>query len=188
MRINKALNLVVPLSDEKGWIHATPVSYEIFEKYFLPISKAHATIYKEGLGAIAGPRVAYLMLKKVAEELGMWEGEDGVENGLMNEVFRLTNVIVTGAQGWVTLPLYEAIRQEKLDDEEMLEVKNTLVFFILASFMHKKTDRELSLRLMTSLYGGQITLLTCMEYVASLPISTTEESIGKKAHQLSIPS
>jgi hypothetical protein len=76
--IDKKLNLVVPVAG--GWVHAVPISYAIFEKYFLPISKAFAQVYSEGLGTLAGPRVAHLLLKKIAIEDQVWEGIEGVEN------------------------------------------------------------------------------------------------------------
>ena len=56
MKINRALNLVIPIDSEKGqlFVHSTPISREIFEQYFLVISKTFAAIFSEGLGAIAG--------------------------------------------------------------------------------------------------------------------------------------
>lgn len=178
MRLEKNLNLAIQLSI--GWLHSTPISYAVFEKYFLPISKVFTQIYSEGLGSMAGPRVSYLMLKKVSQQDGTWEGPEGVEKGLMNEIYRLSNVFIPGEQGWETLPLYEAFRLNKLDDEEKAEVNNALVFFTLVSCMHRAAERIAALTLMTKLWGGEITSLDCTAYMNSLPISTTGESIGEK--------
>lgn len=186
MKLNNNLNLVLPLTN--GWVHSMPVSYSVFEKYFLPISKSFAQVYGEGLGSLAGPRVSYMMLKKVSIELGEWDGAEGVENGLMNEIYRLSNAIIPGDKGWKTMPLYEVFQQNLLDEEEQAEVKNALVFFILVSCMHKRAERLVALTLMSKLWGGQITSSSCTEYVDSLPTSTPEDNSGKTGTQLSIPS
>ena len=102
MRINKALNLVIPVDWEMGgqiFVHSTPISREVFEQYFLVISKTFAAIFSQGLGAVAGPRIAYLMLKKTAEDMGLWAGPAGVGAGLMNEMIRLSNVIMPDEKG-----------------------------------------------------------------------------------------
>jgi hypothetical protein len=181
VKIDKKLNLVMPV--EAGEIHSTPISYAVFEKYFLPISRAFARVYGEGLGTLAGPRVAYLMLKQVAMEDNMWEGSEGVENGLMNEIYRLSNLVRPSKTqpGWECYPLYEAMHQGLLDDEERAEVNNALVFFTLVSSMHKKTELPVVLRTMTKFWGGQTTSLDSTAYAASLLISTQKESTGEKA-------
>jgi hypothetical protein len=184
--IDKKLNLVVPVAG--GWVHAVPISYAIFEKYFLPISKAFAQVYSEGLGTLAGPRVAHLLLKKIAIEDQVWEGIEGVENGLMNEIIRLSNFISPGDHGWGTLPLYEAIRQQKLDEEEVSEVLNALVFFTLTSLMHKKDERARTFAGVMHFWRAQTTLLDSTAFLASLPTSTPDAPTGEKATPLSIPS
>src|SRR3954465_11092498 len=94
LRIDKRLNLVIPIETSIGtvFVHSCPIRREIFEKYFLIISKTFAAIYSEGLNVIAGPRVALMMLKQIAINANAWEGNDGVESGLLNEIRRITNV------------------------------------------------------------------------------------------------
>jgi hypothetical protein len=188
MKLDKKLNIVIPV--EAGWVHATPISYAVFEKYFMPISKAFARVYSEGLGTVAGPRVAYLMLRKVSEELGIWETDqgDGVKQGLVNEIIRLSNVIVPGKKGYETHTLYDAISEGVLDEEEKSEVLNAIVFFTLASSMHKKALLELTLLGMTRFWGGQTTSLDSTAYLASLPTLTPPVTTGEKATPSSIPS
>jgi hypothetical protein len=186
MKIDKALNLVIPL--ESGWVHATPISYAIFEKYFLPISKAFARVYAEGLGSLAGPRVAYMILKQVSIEDGLWGGPEGVEKGLMNEIYRLTNVMLPSDNGWNTLPMYEATRQNLLNDSEVSEVTNALVFFTLASVMHRTPEKVKALAGMTKFWDGQTTSLDCTAYKASLPTLTPVDSTGVTPIVSSVPS
>jgi len=185
-KIDKRLNIVIPI--ERGHVHSMPISRAIFDKYFLTISKTFATIYAEGLGFMAGPRVAALLLKKVAQDCGEWDGEEGVANGLMNEIVRLSNVVIQDDGIWKTIPLHNAIDKDVLNEEERSEVINALVFFTCASSMHKRTDLSAVLSGMGSIWGGQTTLSDSTEFAASLPISTPEDSTGQKATASSIPS
>ena len=61
MHINRKLNLVIPIERADGsqiFTHSTPISAEVFDKYFLVIAKTFSAIYSEGLGPLGGPRVA----------------------------------------------------------------------------------------------------------------------------------
>ena len=122
MRIDKKLNLVIPVDGTaRGtiYVHSTPISRDVFEKYFMVLSKTFAQIYKQGLDIYAGPRVAALLLRKTAEEMDVLDGFDGVENGLMAEMLRLTNVIYSDEGGWRTMPYEDAVNQKILDSEDV---------------------------------------------------------------------
>jgi hypothetical protein len=177
VRIDRRLNLVIPIDRDDGltdYVHSTPISREIFEKYFLVLSKAYAEIYGGGLGVIAGPRVAALLVKKFAAEMG-GQYEKEVTDGLIPEIHRLTNVIVAGV-GMV--PYQQALDQKRVSDDDAAEVENALVFFTVASHMHKQQDRTGILQGAASLWGAQTTLSNCTEYAASLRTSTPPASIG----------
>lgn len=187
---NRKLHLVVPV--EQGpvtaYVHSTPVDGDVFDTFFLPISKTFAAIYQEGLSVVSGPRVAAKMLKAVSTSLGIWESESGdperigltVKGGLMAEIHRLTNVFVpTPENGWSMVPLDDAIRLGVLDAEDVDEVENALVFFTLAWLMHKRTDRQQVLEGAASLWGAQVTFSTCTAFRDSLPTSTAAASSGK---------
>ncbi|HDS0142823.1 TPA: hypothetical protein QDU44_005309, partial [Escherichia coli] len=94
MKIAKNLNLIIPVRTEKGngWIHATPISKEVFKEHFFILSKTFSAIFSEGLGVVAGPRVACLMLEKISRDSGLWDGEKGIRNTLINEIIRLANL------------------------------------------------------------------------------------------------
>ena len=81
MRIDRRLNLVIPIDGAAGrfYLHSMPVSRVVFEQYFLVLAKTFSAIYGEGLSALSGPRVAAMMLKRIAQRDGSWEGQDGVE-------------------------------------------------------------------------------------------------------------
>ena len=177
MKLNPALNLVIPIEQEGGtiYVHATPPSAEVFDRYFLPISKTFAEIYNSGLGITAGPRVAAKLLKKVSIEMGAWDGPLGVEAGLVNEFHRLSNVIGADSQ---IVPLQDIIDKKLIDADDLSEVENALSFFCVACTMHLKRERRPVLEGAAALWGAQITSLSCTEFKDSLRTSTVVASTG----------
>lgn len=195
MRISRRLNLVLPVDTERGeiYVHSTPISREVFERHFLVLSKTFAAIYQEGLTVTAGPRVAALMLRQIATDMGVWEGPDGVENGLVAEIRRLTNVITPKEEGgYQILPYHDALRQKLLDADDVSEIEGVLSFFTVVSQMHRPNDLVTILAGMGSLWGVQTTLSNSTEFASSLPISTTAATTGETStpsaeNTLSVP-
>jgi hypothetical protein len=187
MKINKKLNIVLDVSG--GQVHAMPIGYATFEKYFEQLARLFDALYTT-IGALAAPRVAALELRKLCMAEGTWEGAEGVENGLMNEIYRLSNYIslTPDKKGWQTIPLMDAIQQGLIEGQEKAEVANALVFFTCVSWMHREANVSLALHSMTQYWGGATTLLDCTEYAASLPISTEAVNSGATATPSPIPS
>jgi hypothetical protein len=190
MRIDKKLNLVLPVDMEDGstvYVHSTPVLRETFERYFLVISRTQAELINSGLGWAISPRVAALMLEKVAKEDGSWEGPTGVARGLLSEIVRLTNVLMLGTKGWEMVPLQEAFDKDFFSEDDGAEIKNAITFFTVASWMYPKKDQAGILNGATQLWGGQTESLDCTAFASSLPMSTETEGSSTKATQSSIP-
>lgn len=186
MKIDKKLNLVVPVVYDTGtiYVHSAPLTAETFENYYLVLAKAHAAIYGEGLSYRTGPRVAMMLLRDVAKRMnpeGSTAFSDDVEAGLINEIKRLTSVAVLGSNGWENIPWSEAITKGSLDKEDAQEVENAIAFFIIASAIHKRAEVKPIVTTAAKLWGALTTLLNCTEYAASLPTSTEAESSGKPA-------
>lgn len=188
MRIDKRLNIITEVQTETGsvFVHSAPISRDVFEKYFLVISKTFAALIGEGLAFISGPRVAALMLKKIANDMGTWEGKDGVSNGLVAEIRRLSNLVMPTENGWKTVPFQDAIDKELLSDSDIAEVEGNIVFFICASAMSRKNELKAVLERMV-LWGSSIMLLNSTEFAASLPISTPEETSMNTATTSLVP-
>jgi hypothetical protein len=180
MKIDKKLNVVLPLERPDGmiYVHSTPIARAVFERFFLVISKTFAAIYSEGLGSLAGPRVAAMMVRKVAAESGIL---DEVERGFFAELRRLSNVLMLTGDGWEAVPLHNAITNGVFSDDELSEVENALTFFTVVSAMHKRTEVGQVLGVMSSLWGAQITSSNCTEYGTSLQTSTGAASSGVTA-------
>ena len=191
MKINQKLNVVIEMEDEGGtsYVHAEPISAQTFERYYKVIAKTFAAIHGGGLGSVAGPRVASLLLKDIATDLGLWEdGEDGsgvkiagVQSGLMNEIRRLANVIALKDGKWQTIPLQEAVDKKLMNPEDLKEVENAIVFFTVYSSMMRRPIRRAMMMGAAEVFGAQITSLNSTEFAASLPTSTGTANTGEKA-------
>jgi hypothetical protein len=205
VEISRKLNLVQPIETTAGraWVHSMPISREVWETYFLIIAKTYAAILSQQLTVIAGPPIAKMLLKAVAQQLGVWEGPQGVEQGLLAEIRRLSNVVMPKgwasaeddaeprATGWDVLPLDEAVRRQAIDDDALAEAEGALVFFTCVSAVLRGPQARGKLTIMldglASLWGASTTLSDVMAYAASLPTSTPAASSGAKTPALSVP-
>jgi hypothetical protein len=178
--LSRKLNLVLSVDTDEGQIHvhSTPISREVFEDNFLPISRAFTAVYTNGLGPVTGPRVAALLLKEEATKLGVW---DKTQQSLMHEIYRLTNVIVPGPNGYETLPFDVARKRGVLDDDAAAEVENCIVYFTCASSIHLKQELAVAMEGLSTLWNAETTLSNATEYMRSLPTSIQVESTGENA-------
>jgi hypothetical protein len=196
LRIDKRLNLVVPIEDEGStlYVHSMPISREVFDRYCRVIARTFRDCYV--VAGNAGVRIAANVLREVAEESGVWEDgksasgdvvKVGVKNGLMAEIKRLTNVVAMTDQGWGTIPYDHAVQQGKLDPDTAAEVESLIVFFTVASWMHRKQELPVIYETVFGLWNARTTSLNCTEWGASLPTSTATDNSGKKEGS-SVPS
>lgn len=203
MKIDHSLNLVIPIYDEpittkdeatgkesqvekiRAYIHAAPLPREAFNIHWFLISKAFNEIYVSGLSYTSGPRVAALMLKRVAKNMGAAAEEEA--EMLFAEIRRNSNVLVPSKNGWETIPLDEAIQNKTLDDDDVSEVVNAITFFTLGFAMHARTERETILREAAKLWGGQIDSSPFTEFRNSLPKLTATEGLATSGRLSSLP-
>ena len=185
MKLDRQLNLVIPIygEDEKTvlcHVHSTPISREVFERYFVPIGQTFSQIFSLGFGQAGGPRVAMLLLKRIAQKMEVWEGPEGVEAGLVAEIRRLTVVLALIDGAWRQVPLHVAVERGILDEEDRGEVENAIVFFIAVSAMLRRKERREMLDEALNLWGARTSSSTSTEFAASLPTSTATGSSGKR--------
>ena len=190
MKLNRKLNFVIPVEGDTGtlYVHSMPLSREVFERYYVTIAQTFTKIYTQGITLVAGPRVAYMTLKEVAIENGVWEGPLGVEQGLIAEINRLSNVIIPVDGGWASVPLHDAIQKGVLDQEDVDEVMGIVTFFIVASAMHKRTELPALLEYVAKTWTAQLSSLNSTEYQTFLRTSIATDSSGAKVTQLPIAS
>jgi len=178
--LNRKLNLVLSVDTEKGpvHVHSSPIGREVFEDNFLVISRAFTAVYTNGLGPVTGPRVAALLLKEEAKKMGIWER---TQQSLMNEIYRLTNVIAPTENGWENFPFMVAKQRNILDPDEAAEVENCIVYFICASSIHLRAELAVATEGLSTLWNARTTSSNVTEYMRSLQISTPTETIGEIA-------
>ena len=169
---------MVPVDRENDtiYVHAMPISAEVFDQNFMVIARTSARLWGLNLGPTAGPRIAAKMLRNTGKEMGL----ESETQALNNEIVRLANVVVPGTSGYETVPLYEALKRNLISKEDTEEVENILAFFIVLSAMQPRKTLEPLLADVANLWGGQIVSLNCTEYANSLRTSTEDENSGAK--------
>ena len=182
IKMNEKLHLVIPVyadesekSDIIAYVHSAPISREVFEAHFMLIGKVFSGIYAEGLGMIAGPKMAYLMLHRIAAR----EKDEEGALALMNEIRRLTNVLLRTPGGWDTLPFQDVADHGSLPPEDIAEAVNSIVFFIVTSSMRRGKDRKEILAGAAKIWDAQITSLDCTAFGASLKILKSPADTAK---------
>ena len=189
MKITKDLRLAFPVdTEERGTllIYSIPVARDTFELYYAELGAVFKACYagdEEGVHlALVGPQIAYSALKAAALKFKTWEKPSGVQAGLVNEMIRLTSVSYVEAEsGWKTLPMAVAQERGILDEEDALEVLNSLVFFTAASRAGPKLLVESMLPLMTESRGWEYGSWTSTDFIASWAKSNSEETSSASA-------
>ncbi|EIK7907761.1 hypothetical protein K5029_000538 [Escherichia coli] len=188
MKIARNLNLIIPVRTEKGngWIHATPISKEVFKEHFFILSKTFSAIFSEGLGVVAGPRVAFLMLERISRDSGIWDDDKGVRNTLVNEIIRLANLVYpVEGKGYDTIPLDMALEREIV---ELDDVAGELVFFTCVSSINSPEQAKGTLDVVNGIWSTQYSSLNLTDWIASLPTLKPVASSGATASTLSATS
>ena len=191
MKIDRKLNIVIPVETEsKGliYVHSTPISRDVFEQFYLELGKVFSQCFdsiNQAHLALTAPQLAYPALKTMTIKAGNWEE---VKKGLINEIVRLTNVLVTGEKGWESIPLDLAIKREILDEDEESEVLSALTFFTAICRVAPKDLRMSFLEMAGSLRSWVLTSSDSTEYLNGLTIPVKAVTTGKKAKESSIVS
>jgi hypothetical protein len=173
MKLDRKLNLVWLLEREEGvvHVHSTPISKAIWDRYYKVISRTYIDMLENGglWMAQMGVRVARMSLEDTAKTMGVWEGKDGVQQGLMNEITRLTNVIVPLEGSWDSVPMQEAIDKGFFEEDERSEVENAICFFTVCYASMPKNRAQEMLEMISDLFGAVLTSSNATEYQSSLP-------------------
>ena len=192
MKIDRNLSLVMQVQTEKNGlvhIHSTSISRSVFEQFYLELGKVFSQCFdsiNQAHLALSAPQLAYPALKSIATKAGNWDGAGGVKFGLVNEIIRLTNVIVSTEKGWETMPFDIAVKNEVLNEDEEAEAISSLVFFTAISKVAPKDLKNSFLEMAGALRNWELTFSDCTEYMNGLPILTKKEPTGKKAKESSL--
>ena len=192
MKIDRNLNLVMQVQTGRNglvYIHSASISRSVFEQFYLELGKVFSQCFdsiNQAHLALSAPQLAYPALKSLALKAGNWDGNGGVKFGLINEIVRLTNVIISTEKGWETIPFDVAVKREILDEDEEAETLSSLVFFTAISKVAPKDLKNSFLEMAGALRNWEISSLDCTAFQNGLPIQTKPETTGKKAKESSI--
>ena len=180
--INRKLNLVLPIElDEhrKIYFHSIPISVEVFDANFWILTQTLSNLYAHGIGPSMSPRIALRALRDTAKQI---DDTQDISLNLVNEIYRLTSVIMPGSNGsgWINLPYYEVKTKRLVDEQILSEVENAIVYFIVASALHLRSELEMALGGLVGIWKAETTSLSAMDYMRSLPTSTQTENTGEK--------
>lgn len=183
IRIDEQLNLVLPIDRSDGaviWLHAAPISREVFQQHWLVLSKTFMGMVAHELTGL--PQLCGNMLRQMAESLNVWDGPAGVSMTLLPEIRRLANVVVpggtNGASGWQPMPLDEAVRRKMVDPEDADQIEGVLIFFSAAWRLLPRKDRATRTAGAVSVLDASIRSQPLSDFVASLPTLTETASTG----------
>ena len=185
LKINESLKIVVPLYDANdaiyAYVHAAPVSREVFEANWKLLSRTYVEMAQLGL---VGARMAWLALRDTARTIAGDDTEgDALVKPLADEMQRLSNVILPDSSGWGTMPLVAAVAERRIDADDAREVMSAITFFTAASHMHPKAARDDFLSGGAKMWGAQTSSLNATDFAASLPTSTPAVPLTEKSNE-----
>jgi len=178
-------------TDENGliYVHSSSISRSVFEQFYLEIGKVFSQCFdsvNQAHLALSAPQLAYPALKSIATKAGNWDGAGGVKFGLVNEIVRLTSVLVSGEKGWEALPLDIAVKRSVINEDEEAEILSSLVFFTAISKVAPKDLKNSFLEMAGALRNWELTSSDSTEYLSGLPTLTKKEGTGKKVKESSL--
>lgn len=175
MKITKDLRLGFPLDTEKSGtvlVYSLPITRDTFELYFAELGAVFKSCYgKDDDGAVhlalVGPQIAYSALKSAAMRAKTWDRPGGVQLGLVAEISRLTSISYAepDGTGWKTIPFDLASKREILNEDEALEVLNSLVFFTAACKVAPKPLAESMLPVIGESLNWDYGSWNCTDYI-----------------------
>jgi hypothetical protein len=190
MQITDSLNLALSFGDGMVAYHI-PVDRSIYELHYAVINATKAALSRKGIHYQmgSGPRIANLVLKdeglKDAAERNSFDPKgnpvDERTPALLEEIKRLTTVLVPSASGYETLPVDVAVSQGKMDAEDWSELEASIVFFTCHVMPAKKANRASIAAATASVLNGLIASSATTAFAASSPTSTKIEDLPSPA-------
>lgn len=182
MKIDAALNFVIPLFHDENddapyaYVCATPLSQAAFEANFRVLVRTFKLVADEGGSA---NRFARLYMRDAALSLTGPDGNaDQICAPVLNEIGRLSSVVLSTKNGWESIPLQQAIDAKLLDEGDAGEAISACVFFTLALRAAPKTLTRGFTESGLRTWSAQSSSLSPTEWIASLRTSTETANSG----------
>ncbi len=188
MKLTRDLRLAFGVETENHGtvqVYSLPIARSTFELYFAELGAVFNECFRAGDPkhlSVVGPRIAFAALKKAAMADGTWDAPGGVENGLVNELIRLTSISVAGPNGWETHPMALAQSRGILDEDSAYEILSALVFTLAASRVGppKLMEEMMDVVVRSREWALISSSVSVTAYLASLTTSTEGETSTMK--------
>ena len=180
MKIDRKLNLAFSVDTDIGtcYVHSKPMPIEVFQANYKVLA---ATLADTTMDFRIAPAICRLSLLDKAKAMGP-DVEEKVRNDLFAELHNLTRVsIVNDGGARVETSLFECVKKGLIDVELINEIESQLIFFMLILYLPPRGDRASYLAATSSYWNWQLTALNSTDWIKSLSMSTTAESIGETA-------
>lgn len=208
LKINEKLCFTFPITRPNGnqvWVHATPISREVFSAHWRILSQTFARLFGAGISPGMSLRMAALCLRELAVEQDIWEDDPkrdfiGVKTSLLGEIRRLAMVMAPSArhavagdaaasivEGWNKVMLDDALKSGIFDEDEASEVEAVIVFFTVISWVMRRTEADNMMTAAGRPFGGQLSSLNSTAFRDSLPTSSAAETTSTPPTMLSVP-
>jgi hypothetical protein len=199
MKIDRNLRLITPLETQKNGvahIYSMAIERVIFEQFYLELGKVYSQCFDSKNPEhfiLSAPQLAYPALKSISMKMGTWEIKNaegivigGVKSGMINEIVRLSTVMINGNNGWESLPLHTAIQRKLIDEDEEAEVLSSLIFFTVVCRVAPTEIANYLLQASASMRNWVLTLSDSMEFMSGLPTLTKADAIGAIQQESSV--
>jgi hypothetical protein len=181
IKLERDLSIVFAL--ENGTVvYSKPVARAVFERNYLALAKVYSTIQEQGL-ITTGSSIAARMLKEL-------EANGQVDAGLFLANIHQRTMIATyvdpntegGVGSYEQHMMADAIRKGLIDDDDVAEIENLLVFTIAASYLSgSKANAARILKWSLGMRNAQRTSSNFTDFLNSLLTSMREDSSGENA-------
>lgn len=173
VKLERDLKVVIPL--ESGAIcYSIPVSRQIFETNYMAFAKIWSAIQEQGLVA-TGASIAARMLRQLAVEQNL------NVDPILGEIRRLCTIAIPTEHGYQQYPMDNAVRDRLIDEDDIAEIENLLVFSIAVSYLSTKAQAAKLLEWVRGMRKALTTSLTFTDFLASLQTSMQDDSSGEKS-------
>ncbi|WP_321868604.1 hypothetical protein [Paraburkholderia tropica] len=180
-KLERDLSIVFPL-ESGAIVYSKPVTRATFERNYMALAKVYATIQEQGL-LLTGTSIAARMLRELQTN-GQCDADLFLAD--IHQRTQIAKYIEPEVEGNVgtyeQFMMADAIKKGVIDEDDVSEIENLLVFTTAASHLSgSRAAANSILTVMLSRQKAQRTSLTLTAFLNSLLTSMQEESSGANA-------
>lgn len=180
-KLERDLSIVFTL-ESGAVVYSKPVARAVFEKNYLQLAKVYSAIMEQSL-ITTGGSIAARMLRELQTQ-GLADADLFIGN--IHQRTMIATYVEPAKDGVVGTyeqhMMADAIRKNLIDEDDVAEIENLLVFTTAASYLAgSKATAALVMNFVLGMRKAQRTSSTFTEFLNSLLTSMTEENSGANA-------